>query len=158
MHKVNKVAYTYNMKKKIIWIFSPLLIGIITSLIFKSTTYKVIIKPPLSPPGIVFPIVWSILYLLMGISFYLVSKDNYNKKTTKLFILQLIVNYLWPLLFFKLKLYVFSALWIILLIYLVFKMIKDFLQHNKTAGYLQIPYFVWLLFALYLNIGVAFLN
>lgn len=144
--------------KFIICVFGPLIIGTIIGLISGSETYKTMNKPLLSPPGIVFPIAWSILYLLMGISFYMVSKEKFNKKTNIWFISQLIVNYIWPFLFFKLNLYVFSSLWIVLMIYLVINMLINFYNNKKIAGYLQIPYFIWLLFALYLNIGVAILN
>lgn len=144
--------------KFIICVFGPLIIGTIIGLISGSETYKTMNKPLLSPPGIVFPIAWSILYLLMGISFYMVSKEKFHKKTNIWFISQLIVNYIWPFLFFKLNLYVFSSLWIVLMIYLVINMLINFYNYKKIAGYLQIPYFIWLLFALYLNIGVAILN
>ena len=144
--------------KIIIYIFGPLIIGSIVGILAGSNSYRTISKPFLSPPGIVFPIVWSILYLLMGISFYITSKDKLNRKTTTIFIIQLLVNYIWPFLFFKLKFYYLSAIWIILLIYCVINMIDNFYNIKKVAGLLQLPYLAWLLFALYLNIGVALLN
>lgn len=142
--------------KKIIIIFGPLVGGIIVGFIAPATSYKGINKPPLSPPGLLFPIVWSILYLLMGISFYLALNKKYNKKSV--FLVQLIVNYIWPILFFNFRLYTISAFWLIMLIGLVINMIIKFLETKKIAGILQFPYFIWLLFALYLNIGVAILN
>ena len=144
--------------KNIIIIFGPLIGGIIISLIAGSDSYSTIKKPPLSPPGVLFPIAWSILYILMGISLLMVLKEQPSHKTRNIFIYQITVNYIWPILFFKLKLYVISALWIVLLLYLVINMIVLFKDIKKIAGYLQFPYFIWLLFALYLNIGVALLN
>ena len=144
--------------KFIVLIFGPLIIGTIVGVITQSDTYKTIVKPFLSPPGALFPIAWSILYLAMGISFYIISKEKFDHTVTKVFIAQLIVNYIWPFLFFKLNLYYLSAIWIVLLLYLVITMIDVFYQKQKIAGYIQIPYFLWLLFALYLNIGVALLN
>ena len=117
-------------------------------------------RPPLSPSGIVFPIAWSILYLLMAISLYIVSetKSLDIEKSYLIYIAQLIVNSLWTLLFFGLKLRLFSFIWIILLIILVIIMIKNFYDKNKLAGLLQIPYLLWLIFAGYLNLMIYILN
>lgn len=140
------------------YVFSPIALGGIVTLLVGSKTYKVINKPPLSPPGIVFPIVWSILYLLMGIGHYMVQKDDFNKQTFTIFSLQLLANLIWPFLFFKFKLFTLSAFWIVLIQGLLIGTIIRFLEKKKIAGYLQFPYFVWLIIALYLNIGVAILN
>lgn len=144
--------------KNIVTIIGPLIGGTLISLFTGSKAYKVINKPILSPPGWIFPVMWSILYILMGISLYMVLKENNNAKSKRLFIAQLVVNYIWPILFFKFKLYTVAAIWLLLLIYLVITMIDDFSSIKKLAGRLQVPYFIWLLFALYLNIGVALLN
>lgn len=122
--------------------------------------YALINKPALSPPGIVFPIVWSILFLLMSISFYMITETkSYDKeKSYILYFAQLIVNSLWTLIFFGFKAYLFAFIWIILLIILVIMMIIEFYKLNKTSAYLQIPYLLWLLFASYLNIMVYILN
>ena len=117
------------------------------------------VKPPLSPPGIVFPIVWTILYILMGISYFLATKDNEdNKELDQIYLLQLLVNFMWPIIFFVLEMYFTAFLWIILLLILVIVMIKALLNVNKVSGYLQIPYLIWLLFATYLNLGITLLN
>lgn len=144
--------------KFILIVFGPLILGFITSKLFTTGSYEVINKPFLSPNKILFPIVWSILYLLMGISLYIALNEEFNLKTIIIFSVQLAINLIWPFIFFELTWYVLSALWIILLIYFVILMIVDFYNIKKSAGYLQIPYFIWLLFALYLNIGVAILN
>ena len=148
------------MIKRIIYSLLPLVGGAIVGLIISGyMDYNDMIKPPLSPPGIVFPIVWTILYILIGISYFLATKDNENnKELDQIYLLQLLVNFLWPIIFFILRMYFTAFLWIILLIILVGAMIKELLKVNKVSGYLQIPYFIWLLFATYLNIGVYILN
>ena len=149
------------MKKNILKygiIFIPLLIGIITSFLSNPGSYNDIVKPVLSPPEAVFPIAWSILYLMIGIALYIVKNEELNGNEIKSLTINLILNYIWPFLFFKLKLYVISALWILLLIYSTTIVIDKFYKKNKVSAYLLIPYFIWLLFALYLNIGVALLN
>lgn len=118
------------------------------------------LNKPFDVPSIVFPIVWVILYILMGISIYIISEDKYKDKTKAytLYIVQLIMNSLWTLFFFGFNWYTFSAIWIVLLLIAVILMIISFFKIDKKAAYLQIPYVLWLLFALYLNISIAILN
>ena len=148
------------MIKRIIYSLLPIIVGAIVGLITSGyMDYRDMIKPPLSPPGIVFPIVWTILYILMGISYFLATKDNEdNKELDQIYLLQLLVNFLWPIIFFVLEMYFTAFLWIILLLILVIVMIKELLKVNKISGYLQIPYLIWLLFATYLNLGITLLN
>lgn len=148
------------MIKRIIYSLLPIIGGAIVGLITSGyMNYTDIVKPPLSPPGIVFPIVWTILYILMGISYFITTKDNEsNKELDQIYLLQLLVNFLWPIIFFILRMYFTAFLWIILLIILVIVMIKELLKVNKVSGYLQIPYLIWLLFATYLNLGITLLN
>lgn len=142
------------MKKLIKNILIPTFLGGLVGIIINPfMNYQNITKPPLSPPGITFPVVWTILYIIMGYSFY---KQNEQNKT--IYYTQLIVNLLWSIFFFIFKWYLFSSLWIILLIILVIIMIKNFYQKNKISGLLNIPYLIWLFFALYLSFGVYFLN
>lgn len=151
-----------NYKKLILFIVVTFVIGGLFSFFIPDMKeyYSSLNRPPLSPSGIVFPIAWSILYLLMAISLYMVSetKSLDIESSYIIYIAQLIVNSLWTLLFFGLKLRLFSFIWIILLIILVIIMIKDFYSKNKVAGLLQIPYLLWLLFAGYLNLMVYILN
>ena len=143
--------------KRIIYSLLPIIGGGIVGLIISSyMDYQDLIKPPLAPPGFIFPIVWTILYLLMGISYYISNSDD--KELDQIYLLQLLVNFLWPIIFFVLKMYFSAFLWIILLLILVIVMIKEFLRIKKLSGYLQIPYLLWLLYATYLNIGVFILN
>lgn len=142
------------MKKLIKNILIPVIMGGIVGLIISPfMNYNNLNKPPLSPPGIVFPIVWTILYIIMGYSFY---KQNEQNKT--IYYTQLIVNGLWSIIFFIFEWYLISTIWIILLIILVTIMIYKFYKENKIAGLINIPYLIWLFFALYLSFGVYLLN
>jgi tryptophan-rich sensory protein len=117
-------------------------------------------QPPLSPPAWLFPVVWTILYTLMGISSYLIltSEEETVKKAGMLYGYQLVVNFLWPTFFFNFQWYLFSLLWLLLLIVLVIAMIREFYKISKPAAYLNIPYLLWLLFAGYLNFAIWRLN
>lgn len=148
------------MLKRIIYSLLPIVGGVLVGLIISGyMNYGDITKPPLSPPSYIFPIVWTILYILMGISYFIATKNNENdKELNQIYILQLLVNFFWPIIFFVLRMYFTAFLWIILLLILVIVMIKELLKNNKISGYLQIPYFIWVLFATYLNIGIFLLN
>lgn len=146
--------------KNIFYLTLPILLGIAVGFLTRSSIdYNELIKPPLAPPGILFPIIWSIIYILMGISYYLYKKNSYNNKLIDIvYYLQLFVNITWSIIFFTLKLRFFSIIWIFLLIILVYTLITLFLQKYKLSAYLLIPYLIWCLFASYLNIGVYLLN
>lgn len=143
--------------KKYINLFLPIILGTIIGFIIKdSIDYNIINKPPLSPSGTIFPIVWSILYLLMGLS-YTLYYEKYNEESI-IYYLQLGFNLLWSILFFSLKLRFISILWIIILDILVILLVIKYLKTNKISAYLIIPYLIWTIFATYLNIGVYLLN
>jgi len=148
------------MIKRIIYSLLPIVGGVLVGLIISGyMNYGDMVKPPLSPPSYIFPIVWTILYILMGISYFIATKDKENdKELNQIYILQLLVNFFWPIIFFVLRMYFTAFFWIILLLILVIIMIKELLKNNKISGYLQIPYLIWLLFATYLNIGIFLLN
>ena len=148
-----------NYKKLIISILIPLVLGALVGFLSGSSSgYKGVIQPSFAPPGWLFPVVWSILYILMGISDYLIKESLNTNSSLKIYKYQLGVNLLWSFLFFTFKWYLFSFLWIILLIVLVIKMIKEFLSINKTSSYLQIPYLLWIIFAAILNFSIYLLN
>lgn len=151
-----------NFKKLFIIIIGTIFIGSIFSLFLMNQMrdYQNLNQPFLSPPGILFPIVWTILFILMGISLYIVSESYSNEKNKAycIYIIQLLVNSLWTLIFFGMKMYLLSFIWILLLIVLVIIMIIRFLRINKIAGLLQIPYLLWLVFASYLSLSVYILN
>lgn len=141
-------------------ILIPVIIGGVIGLIISSSIdYNSLQKPPLSPTSILFPIVWTILYVLMGISYGILdSKSLIEPKINSIYYLQLFVNATWSLIFFTLKWRLFAFIWIIILDILVVVMIIDFFKKNKSAGLLQIPYLLWIIFASYLNLGVYLLN
>ncbi len=122
---------------------------------------ETILKPPLSPPALVFPIVWTLLYALMGISaarVRLAPASRARHTSTNLFIAQLVVNFFWPLFFFNLQAFGFALVWLILLWVLVLALIFVTCRVDKGAAWLLVPYLVWLTFAAYLNAGVYLLN
>ena len=143
--------------KNIFYIFLPIVLGGIVGFITSgSMDYEDLVKPFLSPPSVLFPIAWSIIYLLMGISYFLI-KDKY-KELNIVYYSQLAVNLLWPIIFFTLKLRLLASFWIILLDFLIFIMLIVFKKENKWSFYLNIPYICWSIFATYLTIGIFILN
>lgn len=146
--------------KNIFYLTFPLILGTISGLITRNNIdYQTLRQPPLSPPGIVFPIVWTILYILIGISYYLYKKNTYTNKTEIItYYLQLFINFTWSIIFFTLKLRFLALIWILLLTILVYTLITLFIQKYKPSAYLLIPYLIWCIFATYLNIGVYLLN
>ena len=153
-----------NWKQFIVSVGIPLLVGGLAALLTREATadFAMLAKPPFSPPAWVFPVVWTVLYLLMGISSYLIwvsdAKEEEKNRALQTYFYQLVVNFLWPIFFFNFKWYFFSFFWILLLWYLVWKMIKEFSGISKLAGKLNFPYIVWLTIAAYLNLGVWWLN
>ena len=150
-----------NLRKLIYSILIPLLLGSLVGLITASNNnYNMMIRPSFAPPGFIFPIVWTILYILMGISSYLINESNNinTSEAIKIYIIQLILNLLWSFIFFKFELYFLAFIWIIVLIIFVIIMIIRFYKVSKLSAYLQIPYLLWLLFALILNFNIFLLN
>ena len=148
------------LSQKLLYILTPLIGGSIVGLIInKSIDYNYLVNPPLSPPTYLFPIVWSILYLLIGTSYYIYRKNNNDDSLTiKLYYIQLILNYLWSIIFFTLKLRTLAVIWIIILAITIIYLMIRFYKEERTSFYLLIPYILWVLFATYLNIGIVVLN
>ena len=121
--------------------------------------YNNLEKPLLTPPSVVFSIVWTILYILMAISYgRLKIKKLTDAKINFIFFAQIVINLLWPIFFFVFKWRLFAFFWILLLIVFVVLMIIEFYKKDKLAGLLQIPYLLWILFAAYLNLSFYILN
>lgn len=151
------------MKSKLVnlfYLFFPLLIGGIVGLIISGNIdYQNLVKPPLAPPKIVFPIAWSIIYLLMGVSYFLLKRNTRDTNDeSKVYYLQLFINALWSIIFFVLKWRFVSVLWIILLDVVVIYMFNLFYKKVKLSAYLNLLYIVWILYATYLTIGIYILN
>ena len=159
-----------NITKLIIAILVPLLVGGLSAFLTKDAmmTFNNIKKPALSPPGIAFPIVWSILYVLMGIASYLIYNLDIKKLSDEQIVLrknvlvvygvQLIFNFFWSIIFFKFSMYKFAFAWLVILWILIVIFIKNAIKLNKASAYLMIPYILWITFAGYLNIMIAMLN
>lgn len=153
-----------NIKNKsslLIAILIPLAVGSLSALLSGGmNSYAVLNKPALSPPAILFPIVWSILYVLMGISSYIIAASDSpdKKKALSVYWLQLLFNFFWSIFFFRFSLYLFSFVWLLAMIALIIIMIYRFYKISPIAAYLQIPYLIWCIFAAYLNFMVYQLN
>lgn len=152
------------IKTAIICIAIPLIVGGLSGFISRNSmsTFQQINKPPLSPPGYLFPIVWTILYVLMGIASYLVLSSGSDQeeisKALTTYAIQLVVNFFWSIFFFNFQWYLFSFLWLLLLWLLILRTIILFYRISKPAAYLMIPYLLWVTFAGYLNLAIYFLN
>jgi len=154
----------FSIKKFIISLVIPLAVGGLSALITSGDMeiYKTVERPPLSPPSIVFPITWTILYILMGISLYLVwtcgDKFTDKSKAYFFFTVQLVLNFLWSPVFFTAQLYLLAFIILLLMWIFTILMIISFYKISKPAGLLQIPYLLWLIFAGYLNLSIYILN
>ncbi|MEG0292025.1 MAG: TspO/MBR family protein [Anaerovoracaceae bacterium] len=142
----------------------PLVLGSLTNLFTGDARgfFDSLTKPLLSPPGYVFPIVWTILYLLMGVSSCIIyqKKDQDKSAVTALgvYYAQLIVNLLWSFIFFGMQA-LMTAFWVLIVLWiLIAVMINMFLKINKFAAYIQVPYLIWVTFAGYLNLTIALMN
>lgn len=169
---MNTATFTHygvkHMNKKtivnILLVITPLLIGIASSILTRDMMleYGSLNKPPLAPPKILFPIAWSILYLLMGIAAAIIySKPEYSQYRTTgliLHVVQLIFNFFWSIIFFNMKQYTFAFVWLVILLMVVISMAMNYKHISTTAFFLNIPYICWLTFAGYLNLAIAILN
>lgn len=152
-----------NWYKLLVIVLITQITGLLANLLSGNTrqVYQALIKPPFAPPGWLFGVVWPILYLLMAIAAYLIYQTPVNfesKRATDLYWVQLMVNFLWSIVFFRFGWYWVSVAVIVLLDLLVFTAVFWFFKLKKAAGYLMIPYLLWILYATYLNIGFAMLN
>lgn len=148
-----------NVIKKIFYLFFPLLCGSLIGLIISGfMDYTNLIKPPLAPPGFIFPIVWSIIYLLLGLSFLLYKSKSNVSLINKVYYFSLAINLLWSIFFFVFKWYLFTCIWTVLLLMSVIYLLKLFYETHKNSFYINIPYLIWLIFATYLTFGIYFLN
>lgn len=151
-----------NILKSVIPVVSAASIGSIF-MIFKSIDYKTINKPLFAPSGFIFPIVWSILYISIGISTYLYLKkaDLNNEDTSKtmvIYYIDMFVNAFWTFFFFTLGAFFFAIIWLVLLIVVALSRFIQYYKVDKLSAFLNIPYLIWLCIAIYLNVGTFLLN
>lgn len=147
----------------LIFVIGTELIGALSGLLSGgnfSAFYKSLEQPPFAPPGWLFPVMWVILYALMGISAYQIyeSEEIGRKRALILYGIQLAVNFSWSIVFFRFKSLLGAVIVIVLLLILVAAMIVLFYKIKKSAAYLNIPYLLWTAFAAYLTIGIYLLN
>lgn len=151
-------------KKLLLCIAIPLFTGALAGFISGNSMrmFAALNQPPLSPPGWLFPVVWTILYILMGIASYLILTSGASPeeigKALRRYGWQLLFNFFWSIWFFNLQLYYFSFIWLVALWILILATIVSFSRISKPAAYLMIPYLLWVTFAGYLNLGIALLN
>lgn len=151
-------------KPLIICLVIPLAVGGLSAFLTRDgmEAFQKLNQPPLSPPGWLFPVVWTILFLLMGIASYLVftSKESRDAVNTALLVygIQLVVNFFWSIFFFNLGAYLFSFFWLILLWVLILAVLLLFRRISRAAGYLMLPYLLWVSFAGYLNLAIYLIN
>ena len=150
------------IKPLIISLLITLAAGALSSLFIQDSVqiYKTLNLPPLAPPAWLFPVVWTILYILMGISLYLiyVEESPLKKEAIIVYAIQLAFNVLWPFIFFNLQLYLVAFAWLAILWGLILYMILLFKKIRSLAAWLQIPYLLWVTFAGYLNFCIWYLN
>ena len=155
---------TIKLKPLLINLFIPLAVGGISALLTMGSmeTFEKIKQPPLSPPGWLFPVVWTILYILMGISAYLIATSSAgNKQKRNAFIIygiQLLFNFFWSIIFFNMENYLFAFIWLVALWVLIIANVFLFYRISKPAGLLLVPYLLWVTFAGYLNFMIYLLN
>ena len=158
------MVFKFNLKRFLISIAIPLIVGGLSALITSENMnlYSKIETPPLSPPGWIFHVVWTILYTLMGVSFYLVWNSNATifekKQAFAIYAIQLFLNFIWSPIFFNMRAYLIAFIVLLALWGFVLAMIIKFYKISKLAGILQIPYLIWLTFAGYLNLAIYLLN
>ena len=146
------------------WILFTEAVGALSGFLSRDGTRiytETIVRPPLSPPSIVFPIVWVILFALMGFGaarVFLQPASAQRPLALRLFFIQLGFNFFWSIIFFELQNFAFALLWLAALWLLILWMIAAFRRVDPLAGWLQIPYLLWVTFAAYLNLGVCLLN
>ncbi len=155
---------TIKLKPLLISLAIPLAVGGLSALFTMNSmeAFESINQPPLSPPGWLFPVVWSILFILMGISAYLVyMTPGFKKQKTTAFIVyatQLVFNFFWSIIFFNMQAYLFAFIWLVILWALIITNIILFYRISKPAGLLMIPYLLWVTFAGYLNFAIYLIN
>lgn len=149
------------LKNLLPYLLLPLAVGAVSALFTANAmeSFSEITKPPFSPPGWIFPVVWTLLYLLMGVASYLVASSSKNSGVALFFYFaQLFFNFLWPIWFFNCGWYLFAFLWLVALWILIRCTILLFWQIDNTAAILLLPYLLWVTFAGYLNLGIFLLN
>ena len=154
------LSFWKKYKSLILSIALPLGIGIVAGLLTMGAMedFSALNQPPLSPPGWLFPVVWTILYILMGVSAWRIKQKDRQARPLATYRLSLVFNFFWPIFFFVCQMWLLALVWLVILWILVLIYTAGYFHIDRTAGWLQIPYAVWCAFAIYLNFGVLLLN
>lgn len=153
-----------NCKTLIKCLAIPLIAGGVSALLTRKgrAVFPGLLQPPLSPPGWLFPVAWTILYLLMGLASYLIytskAKTQDISQALTLYGYQLLVNFLWPVFFFSFQWYLFAFFWLLLLWVLIINTMLQFYRISSAAAWLLLPYLAWVTFAGYLNLAIWYVN
>lgn len=149
-------------KKLLACIAVPLIVGGLSAILSRSgmAEFENVIKPPLTPPAWLFPICWTVLYILMGTASYIVFVSDSEIKRNALFFygIQLAMNFFWSLIFFNKAWYLFAFMWLVMLWAMILVTMLKFYKISERAGDLLLPYILWVTFAGYLNFGIFILN
>jgi tryptophan-rich sensory protein len=154
------LSFWKKYKPLILNIALPLGVGIVAGLLTMGAMedFSALKQPPLSPPGWLFPVVWTILYILMGVSAWRIQKIKPQAPPLAIYRISLVFNFFWPIFFFACRMWLLSLVWLVILWILVLIYTARYIRIDRIAGYLQIPYAVWCAFAIYLNFGILVLN
>ncbi len=161
MRTYSEGKHNIQWKTLIICIAVPLAAGGLAALLTRqgTETFQWLTQPPLTPPAWLFPVAWTILYVMMGIASYLVAvSEKPNESALIAYGIQLFFNFTWSLIFFNIKNYLMAFIWLIMLWILIVITTVLFHRISKAAGWLMVPYLVWVTFAGYLNLGIYLLN
>lgn len=151
-------------KKLIVSLAAPLAAGFLSALITKDNMvmFELVKKPPLAPPGWLFPVAWTVLYILMGLASYWLwisgAQPRVKKAGAVYYALSLVFNFAWPIIFFNLDKFLAAFVWLCLLWVFILLAAVQFLKADRRAGLAMLPYLLWVAFAGYLNLGIYLLN
>ena len=154
------LSFWQKYKPLILSIALPLGVGVAAGLLTMGAMedFSALDQPPLSPPGWLFPVVWTILYILMGVSAWRIKRIDRQARALAVYRLSLVFNFFWPIFFFVCQMWLLSLIWLVILWVLVLIYTAGYFRIDRVAGWLQVPYAVWCVFAIYLNFGILLLN
>ena len=154
------LSFWKKYKSLILNIAVPLAVGLVSGLLTMGAMedFSALNQPPLSPPGWLFPVVWTILYILMGVSAWRIKRIDRQARALAVYRLSLVFNFFWPIFFFVCQMWLLSLIWLVILWVLVLIYTAGYFRIDRIAGRLQVPYAVWCVFAIYLNFGILLLN
>ncbi len=154
------LSFWKKYKSLILNIAVPLAVGLVSGLLTMGAMedFAALNQPPLSPPGWLFPVVWTILYVLMGISSWRIRNRDRQATALTVYYVSLVFNFFWSIFFFVCQMWLFALIWLLILWILILIYTVGYFRIDRLAGWLQVPYAVWCAFAIYLNFGIVLLN